>query len=64
MPKKKRIKAAEFEKCISFLTELLPNISTPLAEMVSTCYNAAGNFMPTFLAVNFYMVLEIPFIHE
>ncbi|KAB1214748.1 hypothetical protein CJ030_MR5G004899 [Morella rubra] len=29
--------------------------STPLAEMVTTCYKAAGNFMPNFLAVNFYM---------
>ncbi|KAL5556981.1 hypothetical protein UlMin_039217 [Ulmus minor] len=29
--------------------------STPLAEMVNTCYKAAGNLMPNFLAVNFYM---------
>lgn len=29
--------------------------STPLAEMVTTCYKAAGNRMPNFLAVNFYM---------
>ncbi|GAV67750.1 hypothetical protein CFOL_v3_11254 [Cephalotus follicularis] len=29
--------------------------STPLAEMVGTCYKAAGNLMPNFLAVNFYM---------
>ncbi|XP_038723860.1 PI-PLC X domain-containing protein At5g67130 isoform X1 [Tripterygium wilfordii] len=29
--------------------------STPLAEMVGTCYKAAGNVMPNFLAVNFYM---------
>ncbi|XAR57783.1 hypothetical protein NMG60_11026045 [Bertholletia excelsa] len=29
--------------------------SAPLADMVSTCYKAAGNLMPNFLAVNFYM---------
>ncbi|XP_044469317.1 PI-PLC X domain-containing protein At5g67130 isoform X1 [Mangifera indica] len=29
--------------------------STPLAEMVGTCYKAARNVMPNFLAVNFYM---------
>ncbi|KAF8377570.1 hypothetical protein HHK36_030952 [Tetracentron sinense] len=29
--------------------------SAALAGMVSTCYNAAGNLMPNFLAVNFYM---------
>ncbi|EEF38817.1 PI-PLC X domain-containing protein At5g67130 [Ricinus communis] len=29
--------------------------STPLAQMVGTCYKAAGNVMPNFLAVNFYM---------
>ncbi|XP_057974367.1 PI-PLC X domain-containing protein At5g67130 isoform X2 [Malania oleifera] len=29
--------------------------SAPLAEMVGTCYKAAGNMMPNFLAVNFYM---------
>ncbi|KAG6692154.1 hypothetical protein I3842_10G099300 [Carya illinoinensis] len=29
--------------------------STPLAEMVGTCYKAAGKSMPKFLAVNFYM---------
>ncbi|WCJ31188.1 PLC-like phosphodiesterases superfamily protein [Euphorbia peplus] len=29
--------------------------STPLAQMVGTCYKAAGNTMPNFLAVNFYM---------
>lgn len=32
--------------------------STPLAEMVGTCYKAAGNLLPNFLAVNFYMVLK------
>ncbi|KAL6961467.1 hypothetical protein U1Q18_039236 [Sarracenia purpurea var. burkii] len=29
--------------------------SAPLADMVGTCYKAAGNVMPNFLAVNFYM---------
>lgn len=29
--------------------------STPLAEMVNTCYKAAGNVLPNFIAVNFYM---------
>ncbi|EXC31740.1 PI-PLC X domain-containing protein [Morus notabilis] len=29
--------------------------SAPLAAMVGTCYKAAGNVMPNFLAVNFYM---------
>ncbi|KAM0032252.1 putative PLC-like phosphodiesterase, TIM beta/alpha-barrel domain superfamily [Helianthus debilis subsp. tardiflorus] len=29
--------------------------STPLMDMVATCYKAAGNTMPNFLAVNFYM---------
>ncbi|KAI9164864.1 hypothetical protein LWI28_003571 [Acer negundo] len=29
--------------------------SAPLAEMVGTCYKAAGNQLPNFLAVNFYM---------
>lgn len=31
--------------------------SAPLAAMVGTCYKAAGNVMPNFLAVNFYMVM-------
>ncbi|KAF5766312.1 putative PLC-like phosphodiesterase, TIM beta/alpha-barrel domain superfamily [Helianthus annuus] len=29
--------------------------SAPLTDMVATCYKAAGNTMPNFLAVNFYM---------
>ena len=33
--------------------------SAQLADMVGTCYKAAGNAMPNFLAVNFYMVLKI-----
>ncbi|KAL9660360.1 hypothetical protein QQ045_025173 [Rhodiola kirilowii] len=29
--------------------------SAPLSEMVATCYKAAGNVMPTFVAINYYM---------
>ncbi|KAL8143244.1 hypothetical protein V2J09_016276 [Rumex salicifolius] len=29
--------------------------SAPLANMVSTCYKSAGNMLPNFVAVNFYM---------
>ncbi|CAK9159452.1 unnamed protein product [Ilex paraguariensis] len=29
--------------------------SAPLADMIGTCYKAAGNVVPNFLAVNFYM---------
>ncbi|KAH1223750.1 PI-PLC X domain-containing protein [Glycine max] len=29
--------------------------SVPLVDMVNTCYKAAGNVLPNFLAVNFYM---------
>ena len=35
--------------------------STPLMDMVATCYKSAGNVMPNFLAVNFYMVSVLPF---
>ncbi|KAF8410090.1 hypothetical protein HHK36_002612 [Tetracentron sinense] len=36
-------------------TETCKEHSASLAEMVGTCYKAAGNSMPNFLAVNFYM---------
>ncbi|KAM7516508.1 hypothetical protein LguiA_006091 [Lonicera macranthoides] len=36
-------------------TEACKEHSSPLADMVNTCYKAAGNVMPNFLAVNFYM---------
>lgn len=29
--------------------------SAPLADMIRTCYKAAGSMMPNFLAVNFYL---------
>lgn len=32
--------------------------SATVGELVGTCYKAAGNVMPNFLAVNFYMVLN------
>ncbi|XP_031106998.1 PI-PLC X domain-containing protein At5g67130 [Ipomoea triloba] len=35
--------------------EVCKEHSTPLADMVGTCYKAAGNLMPNFVAVNFYM---------
>ncbi|XP_050206411.1 PI-PLC X domain-containing protein At5g67130 [Mercurialis annua] len=36
-------------------TDACKEHSTPLAQMVGTCFKAAGNVMPNFLAVNFYM---------
>lgn len=33
--------------------------SAPLSDMVATCYKSAGNIMPNFLAVNFYMVMKL-----
>lgn len=37
--------------------------SAPLAAMVGTCYKAAGNLMPNYVAVNFYMVLLNSIVH-
>ncbi|KAK9670385.1 hypothetical protein RND81_13G198200 [Saponaria officinalis] len=34
--------------------------SSPLAKMVGTCYEAAGNMMPNFVAVNFYLRSDGP----
>uniref|UniRef100_A0A5B6ZSV3 Putative PI-PLC X domain-containing protein n=1 Tax=Davidia involucrata TaxID=16924 RepID=A0A5B6ZSV3_DAVIN len=36
-------------------TEACKEHSAPLANMVGTCYKAAGNMIPNFVAVNFYM---------
>ncbi|KHG18052.1 hypothetical protein F383_06271 [Gossypium arboreum] len=36
-------------------TEACKEHSAPLADMISTCFKAAGSMMPNFLAVNFYM---------
>jgi len=33
--------------------------SAPLADMVNTCYKTAGNVLPNFIAVNFYMVFFV-----
>ncbi|MFQ6623536.1 hypothetical protein Gotur_004467 [Gossypium turneri] len=36
-------------------TEACKEHSAPLADMIGTCFKAAGSMMPNFLAVNFYM---------
>ena len=41
---------------IPFENEACKEHSVGLAEMVDACYKAAGNIMPNFIAVNFYMV--------
>ncbi|XP_074295361.1 PI-PLC X domain-containing protein At5g67130 [Silene latifolia] len=38
--------------------------SAPLAEMVGTCYKAAGNVMPNFVAVNFYLRSDGPGVFD
>ncbi|KAH7520200.1 hypothetical protein FEM48_Zijuj08G0119000 [Ziziphus jujuba var. spinosa] len=67
-PKRKESKPLNSKSASLFLENYFPTYpvetdackehSTPLAEMVNTCYKAAGNVMPNFLAVNFYMVLR------
>lgn len=71
-PKRKESKPLNSRSASLFFQNYFPTIpvqaeackehSTPLAEMVGTCYKAAGNLMPNFLAVNFYMVMEIEFL--
>lgn len=68
-PKRKESKPLNSKSASLFLENYFPTYpvetdackehSTPLAEMVNTCYKAAGNVMPNFLAVNFYMVLVL-----
>lgn len=41
-----------------FENEACKEHSVGLAEMVDACFRAAGNMMPNFIAVNFYMVLS------
>lgn len=38
--------------------------STQMINLVGTCYKAAGNVMPNFLAVNFYMVFGLLIINK
>ncbi|CAL1408635.1 unnamed protein product [Linum trigynum] len=38
--------------------------SAPLAQMIGTCYKSAGNLMPNFLAVNFYMRSDGPGVFD
>ncbi|KAK6116220.1 hypothetical protein DH2020_050016 [Rehmannia glutinosa] len=65
-PNRKESKALNSKKSASlFLMNYFPTIpvqneackehSAPLADMVAACYKSAGNQMPNFLAVNFYM---------
>ncbi|KAK1276171.1 PI-PLC X domain-containing protein [Acorus gramineus] len=64
-PNRKESQPLNSRKASLFLQNYFPTIpvqddackehSVGLAEMVNTCYKAAGNIMPNFLAVNFYM---------
>lgn len=67
-PNRKESKPLNSRSASLFLMNYFPTIpvqseackehSAPLADMVATCYKAAGNMMPNFVAVNFYMVVE------
>lgn len=67
-PNRKESERLNSKKASLFLENHFPTIpvqwesckehSVSLLQMISTCYKAAGNVMPTFLAVNFYMRSE------
>ncbi|XP_050920436.1 PI-PLC X domain-containing protein At5g67130 [Lathyrus oleraceus] len=64
-PHRKESKALNSEGASLFLMNYFPTYpvqadlckerSAPLAEMVNTCYKAAGNVVPNVIAVSFYM---------
>ena len=68
-PNRKESKSLNSKSASLFLLNYFPTYpvkadsckehSAPLADMVNTCYKAAGNVLPSFVAVNFYMVLLI-----
>lgn len=70
-PNRKESKPLNSKSASLFLQNYFPTIpdqsqackehSVSLIDMVNTCYKAAGNVLPNFLAVNFYMVVNFYF---